>query len=208
MHVACLDLEGVLVPEVWIGVARRTGLSELLATTRDIPVYDKLMKQRLRILEEQRLGIDALREVVATLAPLDGAREFLAWLRGRFQVFIVSDTFYEIAMPLMEKLGYPTLLCNRLDVDGDGRITGYRMRQSDQKREVVRSLHALNYRVAAAGDSYNDVTMLSEADAGIFFSPPPSVCEAFPQFTVTSTYSQLQTAFEAARIRFENQAPQ
>lgn len=205
MHMACLDLEGVLVPEVWIGVAEQTGLSELRATTRDIPVYDTLMKQRIRILNEQCLGIHDIRKAVASLRPLEGALDFLSWLRDRFQVVILSDTFYEIAMPLIEQLGNPTLFCNRLVVDGDGKIVDYKMRQAQQKREAVRAFRTLNYRIVACGDSYNDVTMLSEADSGIFFRPPATIADEFPRFPVAQDYGHLKELFESAWVRFENE---
>jgi phosphoserine/homoserine phosphotransferase len=202
MHIACLDLEGVLVPEVWIGLAERTGISELRATTRDIPIYDKLMRQRIRILEDQGLGIADIQAVVSEMSPLDGAVEFLQWLRSHFQVMIVSDTFYEIAMPLMQKLNYPTLICNKLIIDERGRVVDYKMRQNDQKRETVKALHTLNYRVVAAGDSYNDVTMLTEADSGILFCPPQNVIDEFPHFPVARSYSDLKAAIVASTQRF------
>ncbi|RLA35431.1 MAG: bifunctional phosphoserine phosphatase/homoserine phosphotransferase ThrH, partial [Gammaproteobacteria bacterium] len=191
MEIACLDLEGVLVPEIWINVAERTGIDALRATTRDIPDYDELMRQRLGLLDEHGLTLSCIQEVIAGLGPFDGAIEFTNWLRERFQLVILSDTFYEFAAPLMRQLGWPTLLCHRLDSDASGRITGYRLRQVDPKRQAVQALQALNYRVIAAGDSYNDTTMLSQADAGIFFSPPDNVVAEFPQFPVTRDYDQL-----------------
>jgi phosphoserine/homoserine phosphotransferase len=163
VEIAALDLEGVLVPEIWINVAERTGIDALRATTRDIPDYDELMRQRLGILDEHDLRLPAIQEVIAGLGPLDGALEFTTWLRERFQLVILSDTFYEFAAPLMRQLGWPTLLCHRLESDGDGRVTGYRLRQKDPKRQAVSALQALNYRVIAAGDSYNDTTMLGQA---------------------------------------------
>ncbi len=201
MEIACLDLEGVLVPEIWINVAERTGIEELRATTRDIPDYDVLMKQRLRILEEQGLGLPQIQEVIDGMGPLEGAREFLHWLKERFQVVILSDTFYDFAAPLMRQLDYPTLFCHRLSVDAEGKITDYQLRMPDQKREAVKGFHALKFRVIAAGDSYNDTTMLSEADAGILFQPPDNVIEEFPQFPVTRTYEELQAEFLAASVR-------
>ena len=164
MDIACLDLEGVLVPEIWIEMAERTGIDELKATTRDIPDYDVLMQQRLAILQSNGLGLGDIQSVIGEMAPLDGAAGFLDWLRRHFQVAILSDTFYEFAMPLMRQLGYPTLLCNRLTTDSDGRITDYVLRQTDQKRQAVRAFHSMHYRVVASGDSYNDTGMLDEAD--------------------------------------------
>ena len=202
MEIAALDLEGVLVPEIWINVAERTGIDALRATTRDIPDYDELMRQRLRILDQHDLRLPAIQEVIAGLGPLDGALEFTTWLRERFQLVILSDTFYEFAAPLMRQLGWPTLLCHRLESDTEGRVTGYRLRQQDPKRQAVIALQALNYRVIAAGDSYNDTTMLGQADAGILFSPPDNVVAEFPQFPVTRDYDQLREAFLTASDRF------
>ena len=167
MELACLDLEGVLVPEIWIAFAERTGIEELRATTRDIPDYDVLMRQRLGLLDQHKLKIGDIQEVIATLEPLPGAAEFLDWLRERFQVIILSDTFYEFSQPLMRQLGWPTLFCHRLISDASGRVVDYKLRQTDPKRASVKALHSLNYRVIAAGDSYNDTTMLGEADVGI-----------------------------------------
>ncbi len=199
MEIACLDLEGVLVPEIWINVAQKTGIDDLLATTRDIPDYDVLMTQRLRILDEHGLRLGDVQEVIGSLAPLEGAGEFLEWLKSEFQVVILSDTFYEFARPLMRQLGYPTLFCHRLGIGPDGRIEAYHLRLPDQKREAVRRFHELKFRVIAAGDSYNDTTMLNEADRGILFCPPQNVIEEFPQFPVTTDYAQLKTAFLDAR---------
>ncbi|MDX1593522.1 MAG: bifunctional phosphoserine phosphatase/homoserine phosphotransferase ThrH [Gammaproteobacteria bacterium] len=202
MEIAALDLEGVLVPEIWISVAERTGIDALRATTRDIPDYDELMQQRLRLLDAHDLRLADIQEVIACLGPLDGAIAFTDWLRERFQLVILSDTFYEFAAPLMRQLGWPTLLCHRLETDADGRVTGYRLRQKDPKREAVKALQALNYRVIAAGDSYNDTTMLGQADAGILFSPPDNVVAEFPQFPVTRDYKALRDAFLEASDRF------
>jgi phosphoserine/homoserine phosphotransferase len=196
--ILCLDLEGVLVPEIWIGVAERTGIEELRLTTRDEPDYDKLMRRRLAILARESLGIADIQAVIAGLEPLDGAREFLEWARERFQVLILSDTFYEFAQPLMRKLGWPTLFCNRLVVDAAGRIQDYRLRQKDGKRHAVRALHDLQFRVVAAGDSYNDTTMLGEAEAGILFRPPDNVAREFPQFPVARSYGELRAEVEKA----------
>ncbi|MCB1079246.1 MAG: bifunctional phosphoserine phosphatase/homoserine phosphotransferase ThrH [Verrucomicrobiae bacterium] len=198
MIIACLDLEGVLVPEIWIGVAERTGIEALRATTRDIPDYDVLMRQRLRILDEHGIKIDQFQAVIGEMGPLEGAREFLEWLKERFQVVILSDTFYEFAAPLMRQLGNPTLFCHRLSIDGTGRIADYHLRMPDQKRASVRAFHDIAFKVIAAGDSYNDTTMLSEADRGILFCPPRNVIEEFPQFPVTTDYDQLRAAFLAA----------
>jgi phosphoserine/homoserine phosphotransferase len=199
--VACLDLEGVLVPEIWINVAERTGIEALRVTTRDEPDYDKLMRRRLAILEERGLGLADIQAVIGTLRPLEGASDFLTDLRERFQVLILSDTFYEFADPLMRQLGRPTLFCNRLEVDAAGRIVDYHLRMPDQKREAVKALHRLRFKVIAAGDSYNDTSMLAEADAGILFRPPDNVVREFPDFPVTRTYADLRKAFEEGANR-------
>jgi phosphoserine/homoserine phosphotransferase len=193
--VACLDLEGVLVPEIWINVAERTGIAALRRTTRDEPDYDKLMRGRLAILDEHGLGLPDIQAVIGGMEPLDGASAFLEWLRSRTQVVILSDTFAEFAQPLMRKLGWPTLFCHGLDVEPSGRIAGYRLRLADGKRKAVESLRALAFRTVAAGDSYNDTTMLGAADAGILFRPPANVVADFPQFPVTTTYDELRAAF-------------
>ena len=187
MEIACLDLEGVLVPEIWINFAEKTGIEELKATTRDIPDYDVLMKQRLAILNQHKLGLNEIQEVIDSLGPMDGALEFVDWLRERFQVVILSDTFYEFAQPLMRQLRWPTLFCHRLEVADDGRIVDYKLRQADPKRSSVKAFHSLNYRCIAAGDSYNDTTMLSEAEAGILFKAPQNVINEFPQFPAVNT---------------------
>lgn len=201
MEIACLDLEGVLVPEIWIEFANKTGIEELKATTRDIPDYDVLMKQRLRILDENDLKIQDIQEVIATLAPLEGAREFVDWLRERFQVIILSDTFYEFSQPLMRQLGFPTLFCHRLITDDEGRVVDYKLRQADPKRQSIRALQTIYYRTIAAGDSYNDTTMLAEADAGILFHAPQNVIEEFPQFPAVHTYEDLKKEFIKASNR-------
>ena len=192
---ACLDLEGVLVPEIWINVAERTGIPALRRTTRDEPDYDKLMRGRLAILDQHELGLPDIQAVINTMAPLEGAEAFLDWLRERAQVIILSDTFAQFAAPLMRKLGFPTLFCHALEVAPGGRITGYKLRIDDGKRRAVEALRALNFRVVAAGDSYNDTSMLSAAHAGILFCPPANVIADFPQFPVTTTYAELQNAF-------------
>ena len=201
--IACLDLEGVLVPEVWINVAERTGIEALRRTTRDEPDYDVLMRGRLEILERHQLGIGDIQRVIAELDPLEGAEGFLAWLREHFQVVVLSDTFYQFAEPLMRKLGFPTLFCHDLEIDESGRITDYRLRMSDQKRESVIHLRELNFRTIAAGDSYNDTSMLAVADAGILFRPPDNVVAEFPQYPVTRTYDELRSEFEQAARRVE-----
>jgi len=199
--VACLDLEGVLVPEIWINVAERTGIAELRRTTRDEPDYDKLMRARLAILDRHKLGIREIQAVIDTLEPLPGALDFIGWLRERFQVLILSDTFYPFAGPLMRKLGHPTLFANDLEIEPSGRIANYRLRMPDQKRASVERLRDLRFQVIAAGDSYNDTSMLLAAHAGILFRPPPNVAAVVPQFPVTREYGELQRAFEAAAAR-------
>lgn len=194
MKLVCLDLEGVLVPEIWIGVAERTGIDELRLTTRDISDYDVLMKRRLEILDEHGLKIEDIHAVIDSLNPLPGAREFLDRLRSSVQVAILSDTFYQFASPLMRMLDWPSLYCNDLDIDGDGRVTGYRLRQPDQKRQAVRAFKDLNFQVLAAGDSYNDLSMLSEAHAGILFRPPDQLVGEYPQFPVTQSHDELFAA--------------
>ena len=201
MELACLDLEGVLIPEIWIAFAEKTGIEELRATTRDIPDYDVLMKQRLGLLDQHGLTIDDIQQVIATLEPLPGAADFLNWLRERFQVIILSDTFYEFSQPLMRQLGWPTLLCHRLITDEQGRVVDYKLRQTDPKRASVKALHSLNYRVIAAGDSYNDTTMLSEAEAGILFHAPQNVIDEFPQFPAVQTFEELRAEFIKASDR-------
>lgn len=201
MEIACLDLEGVLVPEIWIAFAEKTGIESLRATTRDIPDYDVLMKQRLRILDEHGLTLNDIQEVIATLKPLDGAVEFVNWLRERFQVVILSDTFYEFSQPLMRQLGFPTLLCHKLVTDENGRVVDYQLRQKDPKRQAVLALKTLYYRIVAAGDSYNDTTMLAEADAGILFHAPDNVIAEFPQFPAVHTFADLKNEFIKASNR-------
>ncbi len=198
MQIACLDLEGVLVPEIWINVAERTGIEALRATTRDIPDYDVLMRQRLNLLEEHNLKLADIQEVIAGMGPMEGARDFLDRLRETFQVIILSDTFYDFAAPLMKQLGHPTLFCHRLHIDQEGRVADYHLRMPDQKREAVKAFHGLNFQVIAAGDSYNDTSMLAEADAGILFCPPQNVIDEFPQFPITTTYKELEAAFTKA----------
>ena len=188
----CLDLEGVLVPEIWIQVAEKTGIPDLRLTTRDIADYDVLMKRRLEILARHGLRLPDIQAVIGQMGPLDGGAEFLAWLRERSQVIILSDTFSEFALPLMRQLGYPTIFCHQLQVDETGKITNYRLRHQDQKRHAVKAFKNLGFFVVAGGDSYNDTAMLNEADAGILFRPPDRVVQEFPQFPVTHTYSELK----------------
>lgn len=194
----CLDLEGVLVPEIWINVALTTGVEELKITTREMPDYDKLMGQRLKILDRHHLKIHDIQDVIAKMGPLEGAVEFIAWLRERCQVVILSDTFYQFAEPLMRQLGFPTLFCNQLEIDGSGRIIAYHMRMKDPKRHAVAAFKSLNFHTIAAGDSYNDTAMLAEADAGFFFRPPEHLPKEFPRFPVTQTYGELQGRIASA----------
>ncbi len=201
MEIACLDLEGVLIPEIWISFSELTGIDELRATTRDIPDYNILMRQRLSLLDQHGLRLSDIQETIATLSPLPGAGEFLDWLRERFQVIILSDTFYEFSEPLMRQLKWPTLFCHHLVTDEKGKIINYKLRQPDPKRESVKALHALQYRVIAAGDSYNDTTMLSEAEVGILFHAPQRVIDEFPQFKSVNNFEALKKAFIDASIR-------
>lgn len=201
MELACLDLEGVLIPEIWIGFAEKTGIEDLRATTRDIPDYDELMKQRLSLLKKHSLGLPDIQEVIATMAPLAGASEFVNWIKERFQLIILSDTFYEFSHPLMCQLNFPTLFCHRLVADESGAIVDYKLRQKDPKRQCVIAFHGLNFKVIAAGDSYNDTTMLDEADAGILFRAPENVIEEFPQYPAVNSYDELRQEFLKASDR-------
>jgi phosphoserine/homoserine phosphotransferase len=191
VEIACLDLEGVLVPEIWIAFAEKTGIEALKKTTRDEPDYDVLMRYRLDILKKHGLGLNEIQEVIATLEPLPGAKDFIDWLRERFQVVILSDTFYEFASPLMKQLGYPTLLCHKLETADDGTVVNYHLRQANPKRQAVVGFKSMYYRTIAAGDSYNDTTMLAEADAGILFHAPDNVINEFPQFPAVLTFDDL-----------------
>jgi len=195
VELACLDLEGVLVPEIWIEFAQRTGIDALRATTRDIPDYDVLMRQRLALLAQHNMKINDIQEVIAQLSPLPGAIEFLDWLRQRFQVIILSDTFYEFSQTLMRQLAWPTLFCHRLITDETGAVVGYKLRQKDPKRASVKAFHSLHYKVIAAGDSYNDISMLAEADVGILFHAPDNVIAEYPQFTAVQEFDELKREF-------------
>lgn len=201
MELACLDLEGVLVPEIWIAFAEKTGIEELRATTRDIPDYNVLMRQRLDILNQHDLKMADIQAVIAELEPLPGAKAFVDWLRERFQLIILSDTFYEFSQPLMQQLHWPTLFCHRLIVDAQGRVADYQLRQEDPKRASVKALQSLNYRVIAAGDSYNDTTMLSQADTGFLIHAPQNVIDEFPQFKAVDSLDALKEAFVGASER-------
>jgi phosphoserine / homoserine phosphotransferase len=198
VQIVCLDLEGVLVPEIWIAFSERTGIPELRRTTRDEPDYDKLMRGRLAILRQHRLGLPDIQKVIAGMGPEPGARAFLDALRRRYQVVILSDTFYEFAMPLMEQLGMPTLFCHRLETDADGFVSAYHLRMPDQKRAAVKAFKGLAFKVIAAGDSYNDTAMLGEAHAGILFRPPQNVIDAFPQYPVVRDYDGLSARIDEA----------
>lgn len=192
MYIICADMEGIFTPEIWINVAEITGIDELRLTTRDISDYDVLMKRRLAILDEHGLKLKDIQAVISKMQPLDGAKEFLDWLRSKLQVIIVSDTYVEFAGPLLEKLGQPTLFCNTLSVAADGSISGYILRQKDGKRKVAAALQNLNYKVIAIGDSYNDITMLKEAEKAILFRPPDNVKAEFPQFPITRNYEEMK----------------
>lgn len=200
MDVLCLDLEGVLLPEIWQGVAACTGIDELLQTTRDIPVYDDLMQMRLEVMRRHDLRLDVVHQVVSELDPLEGAAEFMRWARERFQVAVVSDTFYEIALPLMKKLGSPMLLCHSMQ-SSEGRVTGYTLRQDDPKRQVVKGFQSMNYLVHAAGDSFNDLTMLEQADHGYFFAAPPNVTAYMPELPQAENHAQLRDLLLSANPR-------
>ncbi len=196
---ACLDLEGVLIPEIWIAFAEKTGIEQLRLTTRDIPDYDELMRGRLKILDDNNLKLPDIEKVIGSMEPMEGAKVFLDWLKSEFQVIILSDTFYQFAGPLMAQLDYPTLFCNFLEIEGNGRIANYRLRQADGKTKAVKAFQSLNFQAIAAGDSYNDTGMLKQAEGGIFFKPPASITVEFPQFPVTQNYDELKEAFLKVR---------
>ena len=201
MQLVCLDLEGVLVPEIWIEFSDRTGIPELRRTTRDEPDYDKLMTFRLNMLRQHKLGLPDIQKVISEMGPMAGAKDFLDDLRKSFQVVILSDTFYEFAMPLMAQLGMPTLFCHKLEADASGFLVNYHLRMPNQKKEAVKRFKELNFKVIAAGDSYNDTAMLSEAHAGILFHPPQNVIREFPQFPVTLNYAELKAEILKASVR-------
>ncbi len=196
MHIVCADMEGIFTPEIWINVSEITGIKELRLTTRDIPDYDVLMKKRLAILKQHGLKLQDIQAVIAKMKPLDGAKDFLNWLRSRLQVIIVSDTYVEFAGPLLEELGQPTLFCNTLAVETDGTISGYNLRQKDGKKQVATALANLNYKVIAIGDSYNDITMLKTVESAILYCPPDNIIEEYSEFALTRTYDELKQAIK------------
>lgn len=202
MHIVCLDLEGVLVPEIWIEFAERTGIPELRRTTREEPNYDTLMKYRLDLLKKHNLGLPDIQKVISEMGPEPGAKDFLDGLREDYQVVILSDTFYEFAMPLMRQLGMPTLFCHKLEADRDGFLVNYHLRMPNQKQEAVRRFKEINFKVVAAGDSYNDTNMLKEAHAGILFRAPANVVAEFPQFPVETEYAGLRRRIDEVVSRF------
>jgi phosphoserine / homoserine phosphotransferase len=201
---ACLDLEGVLLPEIWVKFAEKTGIEELKLTTRDIPDYDELMQARLKILADHNLKIHDIQKVIATLSPLDGAVDFLQWLKSEFQVIILSDTYYEFIGPLMKQLDYPTVFCHSLVIDENGIIADYKLRQTDQKTKAVKALQSLNFQVISAGDSYNDTGMLQQADGGILFCPPENVIKDFPQFPVAKNYAEFKSLLISTKEKILN----
>jgi phosphoserine/homoserine phosphotransferase len=198
MNIVCLDLEGVLIPEIWVNFAEKVGVEELKATTRDIPDYDELMRFRLDLVAKHDFRIQDIQAVIDTLTPLEGAKAFSDQLRADYQLIILSDTFQEFAKPMMRQLQWPTLFCHQLIIDDEGRINDYKLRKPDHKRETVKRLHELNFNVVAAGDSYNDTTMLGEAEQGILFCPPQNVIDEFPQFPVANSYQQLRAEIDKA----------
>ena len=201
MKIVCLDLEGVLIPEIWVAVAERTGIEALKATTREVPDYNKLMRQRLSLMRKHNLAIGKIQSVIEDIAPLPGAEEFSDWVRERYQLVILSDTFYEFAQPLMRKLGWPTLLCHHLEISDTGEIVNYRLRMRNHKRAAVAAFKKLKFTVLAAGDSYNDTAMLAEADAGFLFRAPETIIKEFPQYPSVATYGELRDGLLAASHR-------
>ena len=195
MDIVCLDLEGVLVPEIWIEFANATGIQELTRTTREEPDYDKLMQYRLDILKEHHLGLSEIQKVIATMDPMDGAKEFLDELRSLAQVVIVSDTFSQFAQPLMKKLGWPTIFCNELLVDEDGMISGWKMRKAEKKQTVIELLQQIGFETIASGDSHNDLGMIRASKAGFLFKTTPELAKANPDITALETYDELLAAF-------------
>ena len=201
--IACLDLEGVLLPEIWIKFAEKTGVEELKLTTRDIPNYDELMNKRLSILKQNDFKLSDIKDVISTLEPLEGAIEFHQWLRSEFQVIILSDTFYQFVSPLMKKLDFPTLFCHQLVIDNNDSISGYKLRQANGKKEAVKAMQSLNFKVVAAGDSYNDIGMLKQADMGILFDPPKNVIDDYPQFPVSNSYEDFKNKLRDCKSSLE-----
>lgn len=199
MNIACLDMEGVLVPEIWIAFSEATGIPELRRTTRDEPDYDKLMSFRINILRKHALGLKEIQDVIATIDPLPGARDFLDELRSEMQVIIISDTFEEFAKPLMKKLGWPTLFCNSLEVDEQGMVSGIHMRCKDSKLTTVRGLQSIGFDTIATGDSYNDLDMIRASKAGFLFRTTPAIAAANPEIPAYDEFDDLLAAFEAAR---------
>ena len=197
MKVACIDFEGVLVPEIWVSLAERTGIEELRVTTRDIPDYDELMSLRLKIMSDRGLRYADIKAAASSLEPLPGAAQFLTWLRSNYQVVIISDTFHELAAPLVAKLQYPMILCHQLKVDANDQVVGYTLRQTDPKRHSVLAFQSLNYQVVATGDSYNDISMLRTANAGMLFQPSEKVTRDHPDLAVAKDYAELQAMFSA-----------
>lgn len=206
MQIVCLDMEGVLVPEIWIAFAERTGIPELRRTTRDEPDYDKLMQYRLAILREHRLGLPDIQKVIGEMGPMEGCVDFLDALRRDYQVVILSDTFYEFAKPLMVQMKQPTLFCHRLEADAQGMLVNYHLRMPNQKKAAVDAFKALNFSVIAAGDSYNDTAMLGAADAGILMHPPENVVREFPQYPVVRSYPELRAEIDRAAARIGDAA--
>ena len=196
MHIVCCDLEGVWVPEVWINVSKKTGIEELKLTTRDIRDYDELMRYRLKILDKNNLKLKDIQEVISTIRPLEGALEMINWIKSVTRLVVVSDTFTEFADPLIRQLDYPLLFCHSLEVNEDNRIIGYKLRQKDPKRQVIKALKSLNYTVIAFGDSYNDISMLQEADKAFLYKPPQNVINDFPDFPIASNYSEMRDLLE------------
>ena len=196
MHIVCCDLEGVWVPEVWINVSKKTGIEELKLTTRDIRDYDELMRYRLKILDKNNLKLKDIQEVISTIRPLEGALEMINWIKSVTRLVVVSDTFTEFADPLIRQLDYPLLFCHSLEVNEDNRIIGYNLRQKDPKRQVIKALKSLNYTVIAFGDSYNDISMLQEADKAFLYKPPQNVINDFPDFPIASNYSEMRDLLE------------
>ena len=192
MDFLCLDFEGVLIPEIWQYVAKETNSEELMLTTQDLKDYDELMKLRMKVVNEKNIELSDIQEIVSTMEPFEGAQDFLEWARSNFQVSIVSDTFYELAWPLVQKLNFPTIICHHLNIEND-RIMGYELRQDNNKQKVIEALKSLKYKVFAAGDSYNDVNMLKTSDVGIFFQAPEHIKNEFPELLTATSYDELKS---------------